>query len=153
MFFESFFFSFSIKTIWSAATGWHCVSIQSSSVSSAAVLQNKERASWFTDTQISTFTQEGEKREQQQSKEIGLCHKERPQEVKRRVKQRRRLNLRQTDRSQQDPGRTTVGPQRDRGSSQAAPSFTVQPPFACLSGGFQPITLLLNTATIHLPTM
>lgn len=86
-----------------------------------------------------------EKREQQQSKELGLCHNERPQEVKRRVKQRRRLNLRQTDRSQQDPGRTPAGPQRDRGSSQAAPSFTVQPPFACLSGGFQPITLLLNT--------
>lgn len=58
---RKFFFSFSIKTIWSAATGWHCVSIQSSSVSSAAVLQNKERASWFTDTQISTFTQEGKK--------------------------------------------------------------------------------------------
>lgn len=84
----------------------------------------EQRASFLvhghTDIHVRT---RGKKKGTATIKRIRIVRKERPQEAKRRVKQRRRLNLRQTDQSQQDPSRTPAGPQRDPGSSTSRSFF------------------------------
>lgn len=82
------------------------------------------------------------KREQQTIKRIRIVRKERPQEVKRRVEQRRRLNLRQTDQSRQDPSGTPAG---SRLQHKPLLLFLFNLRLLVCFGGFQPITLLLNT--------